>query len=39
MGQSDAHLLDPLPAAAVLVAWTVAAAVAGAVMTIRRDVD
>ncbi|HSD02106.1 MAG TPA: ABC transporter permease subunit [Gaiellales bacterium] len=39
MGQGDAHLLDPLPAAAVLVAWTVAAAVAGAVMTMRRDVD
>ncbi len=39
MGQSDSHLLDPLPAAAVLVAWTVAAAVAGAAVTNRRDVD
>jgi hypothetical protein len=39
MGQSDAHLLDPLPAAAVLVAWTIAAAAAGAAMTMRRDVD
>jgi ABC-2 type transport system permease protein len=39
MGQSDAHLLDPLAAAAVLVAWTLAVAAAGAAMTIRRDVD
>jgi ABC-2 type transport system permease protein len=39
MGQSDPHLLDPLPAAAVLVAWTIAAVVAGAVMAVRRDVD
>jgi len=39
MGQSDTHLLDPLAGAAVLVTWTIAAAVAGAAMTMRRDVD
>jgi hypothetical protein len=39
MGQGDAHLLDPLPGAAVLIAWTVAAAAAGVAVTVRRDVD
>jgi ABC-2 type transport system permease protein len=39
MGQSDSHLLDPVPAAAVLIAWTLAMAVAGALLTMRRDVD
>jgi ABC-2 type transport system permease protein len=39
LGQTDAHTLDPLPAAAVLIAWTVVVGIAGALLTARRDVD
>lgn len=39
MGQTDAHTLSPLPAAAVLIAWAVVVGIAGALLTARRDVD
>jgi ABC-type transport system involved in multi-copper enzyme maturation permease subunit len=39
MGLTDAHLLDPGIGGLVLVAWTVALCVAGAVMAARRDVN
>jgi ABC-2 type transport system permease protein len=40
MGQTDdPHLLHPLPAVLVMLAWTAVIAVAGAMLTARRDVD
>jgi ABC-2 type transport system permease protein len=39
MGMTDSHLLDPGPGAVVLVGWTIAICVAGAVMAARRDVN
>jgi ABC-2 type transport system permease protein len=39
MGMTDSHLLDPGPGAVVLVGWTIAVCVAGAVMAARRDVN
>jgi ABC-type transport system involved in multi-copper enzyme maturation permease subunit len=39
MGMTDAHLLDPGVGAVVLVGWTIAICIAGAVMAARRDVD
>jgi ABC-2 type transport system permease protein len=39
MGMTDSHLLDPGPGAVVLVGWTIAICIAGAVMAARRDVN
>jgi ABC-2 type transport system permease protein len=39
MGMTDSHLLDPAPGAAVLIGWTIAICIAGAVMAARRDVN
>jgi ABC-2 type transport system permease protein len=39
MGMTDAHLLDPGVGAIVLVGWTIAFCIAGAVMAARRDVS
>jgi ABC-2 type transport system permease protein len=39
MGMTDAHLLDPAPGAVVLIGWTIAICIAGAVMAARRDVN
>ena len=38
MGMTDSHLLDPAPGAIVLIGWTIAICIAGAVMAARRDV-
>jgi ABC-type transport system involved in multi-copper enzyme maturation permease subunit len=39
MGMTDAHLLDPAPGAIVLIGWTIAICIAGAVMAAGRDVN
>ena len=39
MGMTDSHLLDPGPGAVVLIGWTIAICIAGAVMAARRDVN
>jgi ABC-type transport system involved in multi-copper enzyme maturation permease subunit len=38
MGMTDSHLLDPVPGAVVLIGWTIAICIAGAIMAARRDV-
>jgi ABC-type transport system involved in multi-copper enzyme maturation permease subunit len=38
MGLTDSHLLDPAAGGVVLVGWTIAICIAGAVMAARRDV-